>query len=332
MTTYPQIISKTLNIPQRKVESTIDLLAEGSTIPFIARYRKEATGSLDEVQLADIQQELKKLMDLDKRRQTVLNTIEELGKLTPELRKRIEDCWDPVELEDIYLPYKPKRKTRATMAREKGLEPLATAIFDQKKQDAVHLAQAFLNDEVATVEDALQGARDIIAEWICEDEQARQKVRYAFKKGAQITSKLVRGKDEEAAKYQDYFAFSEPLKSCPSHRLLAIRRGEDEGFLRLSIAPDAEEVLYRLEQQFLLGSGDSTQQVKEALHDCYDRLLSPSIETEFRNEAKEKADEAAIQIFVDNLRQLLLAPPLGQNRVMGIDPGFRTGCKVVALN
>ncbi len=332
MTTYPQIISQTLNIPHRKVESTIDLLADGATIPFIARYRKEATGSLDEVQLAAIQQELKKLQELDKRRETVLHTIEELGKMTPELRSRIENCWDPVELEDIYLPYKPKRKTRATMARDKGLEPLATAIFNQRKQDAEHLAQDFLNDEVPTVEDALQGARDIIAEWISEDEKARQKVRHAFRKGAQITSKLVRGKDEEAAKYQDYFAFSEPLKNCPSHRLLAMRRGEDEGFLRLSIAPDAEEVLYRLEQQFLLGNGEATKQVKEALHDCYGRLLSPSIETEFRNEAKEKADEAAIQIFVENLRQLLLAPPLGQHRVMGIDPGFRTGCKVVMLN
>lgn len=332
MTTYPQIISKTLNLPQRKVESTIDLLAEGATIPFIARYRKEATGSLDEVQLADIQQELKKLIELDKRRETVLHTIEEQGKMTPELRKRIEDCWDPVELEDIYLPYKPKRKTRASMAREKGLEPLAAVIFEQKKQDAEHLAQDFLNDEVATVEVALQGARDIIAEWISENEQARTKVRFAFKKGAYITSKLVRGKDEEAAKYQDYFAFSELLKNCPSHRLLAMRRGEDEGFLRLNIAPEAEEVLYRLEQQFLWGNGEATKQVKEALHDCYDRLLAPSIETEFRNEAKEKADEEAIRIFVDNLRQLLLAPPLGQRRVMGIDPGFRTGCKVVMLS
>ncbi|MBI1227931.1 MAG: S1 RNA-binding domain-containing protein [Bacteroidetes bacterium] len=332
MTTYPQIISKTLNIPHRKVESTIDLLAEGATIPFIARYRKEVTGSLDEVQLADIQQELKKLIELDKRRETVLHTIEEQGKMTPELRKRIEECWDPLELEDIYLPYKPKRKTRATIAREKGLEPLASVIFEQKKQDADHLAQGFLNDQVSSVEEALQGARDIMAEWINEDEQARQKVRFAFRKGAQINSKLVRGKEEEAAKYQDYFAFSEPLKNCPSHRLLAMRRGEDEGFLQLNIAPDAEEVLYRLEQQFLKGTGDATKQVKEALHDCYDRLLEPSIETEFRNEAKEKADEAAIQIFVDNLRQLLLAPPLGQLRVMGIDPGFRTGCKVVIIN
>ncbi len=330
--TYPRIISQSLNIPIKKVENTIDLLAEGATIPFIARYRKEVTGSLDEVQLADIQQELKKLIELDKRRETVLHTIEELGKMTPELRSRIENCWDPIELEDIYLPYKPKRKTRASMAREKGLEPLATVIFEQRNQNAEQLAKLYLTDEVPTLEDALQGARDIIAEWINEDEQVRQKIRFAFRKGAQISSKLVRGKDEDAAKYQDYFAFSEPLKNCPSHRLLAMRRGEDEGLLRISIEPEAEEVLYRLEQFLLRGSGDTTKQVKEALHDCYDRLLSPSIETEFRNEAKEKADTEAINIFVDNLRQLLLAPPLGQFRVMGIDPGFRTGCKVVMLN
>ncbi len=329
---YPRIISQSLDIPLKKVENTIDLLAEGATIPFIARYRKEATGSLDEVQLAAIQQELKKLIELDKRRETVLHTIEELGKMTPELRSRIENCWDPIELEDIYLPYKPKRKTRASMAREKGLEPLATLIFEQKNQSAEQLAKPYLNDEVPTIEDALQGARDIIAEWISEDEQVRQKVRHAFRKGAQISSKLVRGKDEEGAKYQDYFAFSEPLKNCPSHRLLAMRRGEDEGLLRITIEPEAEEVLYRLEQFLLRSNGDCTKQVKEALHDCYDRLLSPSIETEFRNEAKEKADAEAINIFVDNLRQLLLAPPLGQFRVMGIDPGFRTGCKVVMLN
>ncbi|MCC6724141.1 MAG: RNA-binding transcriptional accessory protein [Saprospiraceae bacterium] len=330
--TYTRIISGLLNIPQKKVENTIDLLAGGATIPFIARYRKEATGSLDEVQLAAIQQELKKLQELDKRRETVLHTIEELGKMTPELRNRIENCWDPIELEDIYLPYKPKRKTRATAAREKGLEPLAQLIFEQRQQDASKLAQPFINEEVPTLDDALQGARDIIAEWISEDEQARQKVRYAFKKGAQITSKLVRGKEEEAAKYQDYFAFSEPLKHCPSHRLLAMRRGEDEGFLRLNIEPEAEEVLNRLEYQLLKGNGESTRQVKEALHDCYDRLLAPSIETEFRNEAKEKADAEAINIFVENLRQLLLAAPLGPYRVMGIDPGFRTGCKVVLLS
>ncbi len=329
---YPRIISGLLNIPQKKVENTIDLLSEGATIPFIARYRKEVTGSLDEVQLAAIQQELKKLQELDKRRETVLHTIEELGKMTPELRNRIENCWDPIELEDIYLPYKPKRKTRATAAREKGLEPLAKIIFEQRNQQFEQLAQSYLTDEVPTLEDAMQGARDIIAEWISEDEQVRQKVRFAFKKGAKIISKLVRGKEEEAAKYQDYFAFSEPLKHCPSHRLLAMRRGEDEGFLRLTIEPDNEEVLNRLEHHLLHGNGNATKQVKEALHDSYDRLLGPSIETEFRNESKEKADLEAINIFVENLRQLLLAAPLGPHRVMGIDPGFRTGCKVVMLN
>ncbi|MBI5917334.1 MAG: RNA-binding transcriptional accessory protein [Bacteroidetes bacterium] len=332
MVAYSRIISQTLNIPVKKVENTVDLLAEGATIPFIARYRKEATGSLDEVQLADIQQELKKLQELDKRRETVLRTIEEQGKMTDGLRNRIENCWDIIELEDIYLPYKPKRKTRASVAREKGLEPLASTIFEQKKQDAAALAQAYLTDEVPTVEEALQGARDIIAEWVSEDEQARQKVRHAYRRGAQISSKLVRGKDEEAAKYQDYFAFSEPLKLCPSHRMLAMRRGEDEGFLRLTIAPDDEETLNRLESHFLKGKGEATNQVKHALHDSYERLLSPGIETEFRNEAKEKADAEAIHVFVENLRQLLLAPPLGQYRVMGIDPGFRTGCKVVTLN
>ncbi len=329
---YASLISQTLNIPTRKVENTVALLEEGATIPFISRYRKEATGSLDEVQVAEIQQELKKLQELDKRRETVLKTIEEQGKLTPELRKRIEECWDPTELEDIYLPYKPKRRTRAMMAREKGLEPLATDIFDQKIQNAEGLAGRFITDEVPSIDEALQGARDIIAEWIAEDEQARQKVRHAFKKGAQITAKVARGKEDEAAKYRDYFEFSEPLKNCPSHRLLAMRRGEDEGFLRLNIAPDSEEVLYRLEQQLLKGRGDATSQVKEALHDCYERLLEPGIETEFRNASKEKADEEAIQVFVENLRQLLLSAPLGQKRVLGIDPGFRTGCKVVVLN
>jgi protein Tex len=329
---YAPLISQALNIPARKVENTVALLEEGATIPFISRYRKEATGSLDEVQVAEIQQELKKLQELDKRRETVLKTIEDQGKLTPELRKRIEECWDPTELEDIYLPYKPKRRTRAMMAREKGLEPLATDIFDQKIQNVEGLAGKFITDEVPSIDEALQGARDIIAEWIAEDEQARLKVRHAFKKGAQITAKVARGKEEEAAKYRDYFEFSEPLKNSPSHRLLAMRRGEDEGFLRLTIAPDSEEVLYRLEQQFLKGRGDATNQVKEALHDSYERLLEPSIETEFRNASKEKADEEAIQVFVENLRQLLLSAPLGQKRVLGLDPGFRTGCKVVVLN
>ena len=329
---YPRLIAQTLNIPVKKVENTVGLLEEGATIPFIARYRKEVTGSLDEVEIAEIQQQLKKLQELDKRRETVLKTIEEQGKLTDELRKRIETCWDPTELEDIYLPYKPKRKTRASVAREKGLEPLATTIFEQKNNDIEGLAASYLTSEVTSVEDALQGARDIIAEWIAEDEQARQRVRFAFKKGAQIAAKVARGKEEQAAKYRDYFAYSEPLKNCPSHRLLAMRRGEEEGFLRLNIAPDEEETLYRLEQLFLKGRGEGPSQVRQALTDSYERLLSPSIETEFRNESKEKADAEAINVFVENLRQLLLSAPLGQKRVLGIDPGFRTGCKVVVLN
>ncbi len=329
---HPQIIAQTLNLPLKKVENTIGLLQEGATIPFIARYRKEVTGSLDEVEIAEIQQEFKKLQELDKRRETILNTIEEQGKLTDELRRRIEACWDSVELEDIYLPYKPKRKTRASLAREKGLEPLAHSIFEQKITEVEGLAARFLGDEVPTVEEALQGARDIIAEWITENEQARQRVRHAFKKGAQISSKVARGKEEEGAKYRDYFAFSEPLKSCPSHRLLAMRRGEDEGFLRLTIAPDKEETLRRLEHLFLKGRGEASRQVQLALHDGYERLLAPGIETEFRSESKEKADAEAIRVFVENLRQLLLAPPLGQKRVLGIDPGFRTGCKVVVLD
>ncbi|HFA50438.1 MAG TPA: RNA-binding transcriptional accessory protein [Bacteroidetes bacterium] len=332
MITHAHRIAERLNIPSRKVESTIGLLEEGATIPFISRYRKEVTGSLDEVQIGDISSELKKFKELEKRKETILKTIEEQGKLTDELRERIETCWDPVKLEDIYLPYKPKRKTRASMARDKGLEPLALFIFEQNNQNVEAKAAEFLTDEVADVEEALKGARDIIAELINEDEMARQKVRFAFKKGAEIMSKVARGKEEEAAKYRDYFKYSEPLKRCPSHRLLAMFRGEDEGFLRISVAPDEEEVLYRLEDYYLKGRGDATSQVKEALHDSYDRLLEPSIETEFRKAAKEKADIEAIQVFVENLRQLLLAPPLGEKRILAIDPGFRTGCKVVALN
>lgn len=326
------LISDRTNISNRQVTSTINLLSEGATIPFIARYRKEATGSLDEVQIAEIQRESKKLEELEKRKETILNAIEEQGKLTDGLRKRIQQTYDSTELEDIYLPYKKKRKTRASVAREKGLEPLAQTIFEQRKQDLDRLVTPFLNDEVSTPEDALQGARDIIAEWVNEDEQARNKVRYAFKKGAIIRSKVARGKKEEGAKYQDYFEYEGQLNKCPSHRLLAIRRGEEEGILRVSIAPDEEEVLYRLGRYYLEGNGPATNQVNEAIQDSYKRLLSPSIETEFRNLSKDKADEEAIQVFATNLRQLLLGAPLGQKRLLGIDPGFRTGCKVVALD
>ena len=325
-------ISTSLNIPPRKIENTIQLLEEGATIPFISRYRKEATGSLDEVQIAAIASELKKLQELEKRKETILKTIEEQGKLTDDLRRRIENCWDAVELEDIYLPYKPKRATRASKARDKGLEPLANFIFSQNNQNVEWKAAEFILDEVASVEEALQGARDIIAEMIAENEDARNKVRFAFKKGADITAKVARGKEEEGAKYKDYFKFSEPLKRCPSHRLLAMFRGEEEGFLRISVAPDTEDILYRLERRFIEGRGAASDQVKEALHDGYKRLLEPSIETEFRKMAKEKADEEAIKVFVENLRQLLLSPPLGQKMTLGIDPGFRTGCKVVVIN
>jgi uncharacterized protein len=329
---FSQIISSRTNIPEHKVGNTIKLLEEGATIPFIARYRKEAIGSIDEIAIISIQQELKKLKELEKRKETVLGTIEEQGKLTEELKKRIQLCSDASDLEDIYLPFKPKRKTKASIAREKGLEPLANELLEQKCQQPVVMAKKYLSDEVPNAEDALQGARDIIAELVSENEHSRQRVRHIFQQKALIHSKVVRGKENEAAKYKDFFEFSELLKSCPSHRYLAIRRGESEGFLRVSIAPEAEEVLERLEQLFLKGNGETTQQIKSAIHDSYERLLAPSIETEIRNSSKAIADAEAIKVFADNLRQLLLSPPLGPRRVLGIDPGFRTGCKVVALN
>lgn len=331
-TTHINLIADSLSIRNRNVENTIRLLQDGATVPFISRYRKEATGSLDEVQVSDIQKELKKLEELDKRKETILKSIEEQGKLTDDLRRRIDGTYNGTELEDLYLPYKRKRKTRASVAREKGLEPLAKTLFDQQNDRVEALAKQFLNKDVPAIEDALQGARDIMAEWINEDERARNKVRFSFSKGAIIRSKVARGKEEEGEKYKDYFDYEEPLKKCPSHRLLAIRRGEDEGLLRVSIAPDDEMTMAQLERIYLRGYGPAAQQVKEALQDGYKRLLSPSIETEFRNSSKEKADTEAIEVFVKNLRQLLLAPPLGQKRVLGLDPGFRTGCKLVCLD
>ncbi len=328
---HANLIADSLNIPYRKVSNTLELLLGGATIPFIARYRKEATGSLDEVQITEIQKEQKRLDEVEKRKETILKSIEEQGKLTPELKKRIESTFQMTELEDIYLPYKRKRKTRASVAREKGLEPLANTLLEQRRSDIETLAAQFLSDEVPTIEEALQGARDIIAENINENEDVRNKVRFAFRKGAVIRAKVARGKEEEGEKYKDYFDYEEPLKKCPSHRLLAMRRGEEEGFLRVIISPDEEDTLYRLEKAVLRGHGPSSDQVKEALHDGYKRLLAPSIETEFRNISKEKADQEAIEVFVTNLRQLLLAAPLGQKRVLGLDPGFRTGCKVVCL-
>ncbi|MEL7020302.1 MAG: Tex family protein [Bacteroidota bacterium] len=327
-----KLIAQQTSIPAHKVTATIGLLNEGATIPFISRYRKEVTGSLDEVQVAEIQTAAKRLDELEKRRESILNSIEEQGKLSPELRKKITSTYDSTELEDLYLPYKRKRKTRASVAREKGLEPLATALLLQKGTDVESLAAKFITAEVADVETALQGARDIIAEHINEDPTAREKVRFSFQRTAIVKSKVARGKDEAGAKYKDYFDFEEPLKKIPSHRLLAIRRGEDEGFLRVSIFPDEERTLYQLEREYLRGHGTATAQVKTALHDAYKRLLSPSIETEFRNLAKEKADTSAIEVFVENLRQLLLSPPLGERAVMGLDPGYRTGCKLVCLD
>jgi protein Tex len=328
-----QIIADTLGIRANQIESTVKLLDEGATIPFISRYRKEATGSLDEVQVGDIKTQYQKLQELEKRREAILKSIEEQGKMTDDLKGRITKTYNLTELEDIYLPYKQKRKTRASMAREKGLEPLANELFTQKHKDVEALAAKFLNEQVVTIEDALAGARDIIAERISESENGRNLVRRFFEKEGVIKTKLVKGKETEGIKYKDYFEFDELLSKSPSHRLLAMRRGEDEGFLRLSITPkDEEYVLKKLDDEFLIANNESADEVQKAISDAYERLLAPSIETEFRNLSKDKADEEAIRVFVDNLRQLLLAAPLGQRRVMGIDPGFRTGCKIVCLD
>lgn len=327
-----QLITEALNLNKRSVTNTVSLLKEGATIPFIARYRKEATGSLDEVSIAEIQTELKKLEELGKRKETILKAIEEQGKLTDDLRKRINDTWDSTTLEDLYLPYKKKRKTRASVAKELGLEPLAQTIFDQRNHNIEILAGDFITDDVPDMEAALQGARDIIAEWVNEDEKARNRMRFLYKKEAIIRSKVARNKEEEGAKYRDYFEYSESLGKCPSHRILAIRRGEEEGFLRVSIGPEEEDATFLLERQFVKGTGAACSQVKEAIEDCYKRLLGPSIETEFRKISKEKADAEAIDVFSENLRQLMLSPPLGQKAVLGLDPGFRTGCKVVCLD
>ena len=311
------------------------LLQGGATIPFISRYRKEATGGLDEVQIGDIHTRYEKLCELAKRKETVLSTIEEQGKLTDTLRERISNCWDATELEDIYLPFKPKRKTRAEAARQKGLEPLAMLLLMQRENNLSARVRQFVKGDVKDEEDALKGARDIIAEQVNEDERARNLIRNQFSRQAMITSKVVKGKEKEEAalKYRDYFDFSEPLKKCTSHRLLAIRRGEAEGILKVSITPDDESACTeRLERQYVHGNGECSAQVAEAVNDAYKRLLKPAIETEFSALSKEKADEEAIRVFAENLRQLLLAPPLGQKRTMGIDPGYRTGCKVVCLD
>jgi len=326
------IISQTLGITSRQVGNTIVLLQEGASVPFISRYRKERTGSLDEVQVLRIKELNEKYIELEKRKESILKTIEEQEQLTPELKARIVNCFDAVELEDIYLPYKPKRRTKATMAREKGLEPLAKILMKQMERDPEFRASQFLNEEVSSVEEALSGARDIIAEWISENERARNIVRRGFELGAVITSKVVKGKEEDAAKFRDYFDWDEPLKKCPSHRLLAMRRGENEGFLKVSVSPDNERVLENLDRFFVKGNNLSSEQVALAVKDSYKRLIQPSIETEFANLSKEKADEEAINVFTENLKQLLLAPPLGQKRILAIDPGYRTGCKVVCLD
>lgn len=329
------MISDALKLPEHRVQNTLKLLLDGATIPFISRYRKEATGGMDEVQISEINARYEKLCELAKRKETILSTIGELGKLTPELSKRIADCWEGTELEDIYLPYKPKRKTRAEIARQKGLEPLAVLLLMQRENNLAAKARAFVKGDVKDEEDALKGARDIIAEQVNEDERARNQIRRQFERQGVITAKVIKGKegDEAAAKYRDYFDFSEPLKRCTSHRLLAIRRGEKEGILKVSITPaDETECGERLERLFVKTNNECAYQVAEAVNDAYKRLLKPSIETEYAAISKEKADDEAIRVFAGNLRQLLLAPPLGQKRVMGIDPGFRTGCKVVCLD
>lgn len=335
MEQFSQMIATALKLPVHRVENTLKLLQGGATIPFISRYRKEATGGLDEVQIGDIHTRYEKLYELAKRKETVLSTIEEQGKLTDTLRERISNCWDATELEDIYLPFKPKRKTRAEAARQKGLEPLAMLLLMQRENNLSARVRQFVKGDVKDEEDALKGARDIIAEQVNEDERARNLIRNQFSRQAMITSKVVKGKEKEEAalKYRDYFDFSEPLKKCTSHRLLAIRRGETEGILKVSITPDDESACTeRLERQYVHGNGECSAQVAEAVNDAYKRLLKPAIETEFSALSKEKADEEAIRVFAENLRQLLLAPPLGQKRTMGIDPGYRTGCKVVSLD
>lgn len=331
---YLQRIAQKLNLTLKQINNVNDLQAEGATIPFMARYRKEATGNMDEVQIGNAVEEIKYFAELDKRKETVIKTIEGLGKLTPELKQKIEDCFEATTLEDIYLPFKPKRKTKATQAIEKGLEPLANLLFSQADIDPETAAAAYVKEEVKDVKDALQGARDIMAEWISEQEQTRNKVRQLFTEEAVLRSKVLNSKKEEAdaQKYRDYFEFSEPLSQSPSHRLLAIRRGEKEGFLVMDITIEKEVAVEALERIVIKQSNKAATEVKKALEDSYERLLKSSIENEFRLLSKNKADEEAINVFTENLRQLLLASPLGSKRVLALDPGFRTGCKLVCLD
>ena len=331
---FTQLIANELHLQEHAVENTLKLLDEGCTIPFISRYRKERTGGLDEVQITAISNRCEQLQEIAKRKETVIKTITELEKMTPELQKRINDCWEATVLEDIYLPYKPKRRTRAQVAREQGLEPLATLLMLQREPHPEQAAKRFVRGDITDIASALHGAQDIIAEKISEEEGSRNQIRAAFRREAFIVSKVVKAKKDtdEAAKYADYFDWEEPLRRCSSHRLLAMRRGENEGILRVSITIDDEEAVNRLQRHYVHGNGACQRLVAEAVEDGYKRLLYPSIETEFANISKEKADEEAINVFTENLRQLLLGAPLGQKRVMGIDPGFRTGCKVVCLD
>jgi len=334
MNTFTSIIADRLGLEAKKVENTLTLLEEGCTIPFISRYRKEKTGGLDEVMIGEISEWRDRLTELTKRKETVCKTIDEQGKITEELKRRIDETWDAATLEDIYLPYKPKRRTRAQIAREQGLEPLSQLVMLQREQDIEGVARRFVKGDVKDVTTALKGAQDIIAETVSENEQSRRLVRGVFSREAVITSKVVPSKKEEdgAAKYADYFDLSEPLRRCPGNRLLAMRRGENEGFLRVSISIDSAEVIERLQRHYVKGSGKCAQFVSEAVEDVYKRLIEPSVENEFAAASKEKADEEAIGVFAENLRQLLLAAPLGRQRVMGVDPGIRTGCKVVCLD
>ena len=331
---FTQLIASELHLAAQAVENTLKLLSEGCTIPFISRYRKERTGGLDEVQITAISNRSERLQEIAKRKDTIVKTITEAGKMTDSLQKRIDDCWESTKLEDLYLPYKPKRRTRAQVAREQGLEPLATILLMQRENDPKRAAQRFVVGDVSDIATALKGAQDIIAEQVSEDERSRNQIRSAFRREAFIVSKVVKAKkdSDEAQKYSDYFEWEEPLKRCSSHRLLAMRRGAEEGILRLNLTIDDEEAVNRLQRNYVRGNGACQRLVAEAVEDGYKRLLLPSIETEFMNLSKERADEEAIRVFAENLRQLLLSAPLGQKRVMGIDPGFRTGCKVVCLD
>ena len=331
---FTRLIAGELHLSEHAVENTLKLLDEGCTIPFISRYRKERTGGLDEVQITAISDRKERLQEIAKRKETIVKTISEQQKMTPELQKRIDDCWEMTTLEDIYLPYKPKRRTRAQVAREQGLEPLAALLMMQREANPEQVAKRFVKGDIATATDAIKGAQDIIAEQVSEDERSRNQVRSAFRREAFIESKVVKAKKDtdEAQKYSDYFEWEEPLKRCSSHRMLAMLRGQSEGILRISLTIDDEEAIQRLQHNFVRGNGSCQRLVGEAVEDGYKRLLLPSIETEFTNMSKEKADEEAIRVFAENLRQLLLSAPLGQKRVMGVDPGFRTGCKVVCLD